>query len=203
MQTPFSTDSLAMMSDDFSYGHCDDQNLYGFFKLSKNSSRESHNLERIFQLVLDLDRRFLPYQCWPESLWRTVFPFLDDSTLPLTVLSENPYRFFFIDHSIFGRSLFLFHAPIGGETAHLLKIISDEKMRESKMTMSFYFNVLKILKSQNPQLENLYLEVEEGNDRAIQFYRKVGFQVLHIQKNFYLKPHPKSALKMSSSTWSF
>lgn len=48
--------------------------------------------------------------------------------------------------------------------------------------------------SLSAEFEHIWLEVREGNTKAISFYRKFGFEVVGTRKNFYSNPTENALL---------
>lgn len=68
---------------------------------------------------------------------------------------------------------------------HLLKIVVKKEQRGFGNAVKLFEEGLLILEALHSDIESIYLEVEEGNSRAIGFYIKLGFTVIHQKKNFY------------------
>lgn len=81
--------------------------------------------------------------------------------------------------------LVLFHKIPGDSVLHLLKIAVNEALRGQGSAEKLFQQSLLISKSLHSDIESVYLEVEEGNLRAIGFYKKLGFVVLHKKKGHY------------------
>lgn len=77
----------------------------------------------------------------------------------------------------------LFHRVANDETVHLLKICIHPEVRGSGAASEFWAEILKDLRSKS--VKSIFLEVETTNQRAIGFYRKMGFQDLRLIKRFY------------------
>lgn len=113
--------------------------------------------------ILELDREHFP-RPWTEKQWRN----LDPAT---HVLIPWPSGFA------------LLALVSGDDTAHLLKICLHPSVRGHGSAVKFYEAIKTELKARGVQ--KIFLEVEESNLQAQNFYRKVGFQPLRVIKNFY------------------
>lgn len=71
----------------------------------------------------------------------------------------------------------------GDDTAHLYKIQVDPKKQGTGVSIMFWTAVVEHLRQR--RLNSIYLEVESTNERAIRFYKKVGFTCLRRVKNYY------------------
>lgn len=74
------------------------------------------------------------------------------------------------------------HLP-GDNATHLLKICLLPQKRGSGLAQKMWSLMSAQFKEQG--LNQVFLEVEEGNYRAIQFYNKLGFKVLRTIKGYY------------------
>ncbi|WPU66315.1 GNAT family N-acetyltransferase [Peredibacter starrii] len=77
----------------------------------------------------------------------------------------------------------LFGLVPGDGTAHLYKIQIDPALQGKGVSLPFWSAILENLRQKN--VKNIYLEVESSNDRAIGFYKKVGFSCLRRVKGYY------------------
>ena len=77
----------------------------------------------------------------------------------------------------------LFSRVNGDETAHLLKICLHPSVRGQGLALIFWSQIIEQLRQSG--VKSIFLEVEDSNLRAINFYQKVGFQKLRIIKGFY------------------
>lgn len=89
----------------------------------------------------------------------------------------------------------LFGLVPGDETAHLLKICLLPEVRGQSDALSFWKEMTMVLKGR--QVTAIFLEVEEKNQRAQSFYKKVGFQHLRTVKAYY--SDGENALLMQST----
>jgi [ribosomal protein S18]-alanine N-acetyltransferase len=131
-----------------------------------NTTGELTRLEGFHQEVFELDQEFFPLP-WKKSDW------------------ENPdqYRQLFVWKASGKISGFcLIHFMPGDETLHLLKIVIKPKMRGSETSRNFWEALRKEFKALAPKV---FLEVESSNERALNFYKKVGFVPLRLMKGYY------------------
>ncbi len=91
----------------------------------------------------------------------------------------------------------VFHSSVGSELqgfalyqlsefeklAHLLKIAIAPEQRGGGEARKFWETQVLTLRARG--FERVYLEVAVNNGRAIGFYRKLGFKLLHEAKSFY------------------
>lgn len=77
----------------------------------------------------------------------------------------------------------LFGLVPGDDTAHLYKIQIDPALQGKGVSLPFWSAILENLRQR--AVKNIYLEVESSNDRAIGFYKKVGFTCLRRVKGYY------------------
>lgn len=118
--------------------------------------------------VFELDQHFFP-RPWKIEDWRGLNP---------------------LHHKLFLRKeesvllgFSLFGLLPADETAHLLKICLDPRVRGSGEALLFWGEILQELKESG--VKSIFLEVEEPNLRAIAFYQKVGFSKLRTIKSYY------------------
>ncbi len=69
------------------------------------------------------------------------------------------------------------------ENADLLKIAVDKNYRKQHIATDLFNFVKSELKKLN--VENIFLEVDENNVSAINFYEKIGFIKFSERKNYY------------------
>lgn len=118
--------------------------------------------------VLEMDQHYFP-RPWSRPQWED----MDFSQNALLVWEEGERPM--------GFALF-FHLPLD-PTAHLLKILMDPKERGQGKTVLFWRELSAVLKERGAK--DVYLEVEEGNGRAIAYYQKIGFTKLRELKSYY------------------
>ena len=80
-------------------------------------------------------------------------------------------------------ALALFHIPDPQGMVHLLKFMINPEYRGSGIATRF----LHLCHAQliEAGISGMYLEVEETNAPAIGLYKKYGFKILTLKKNFY------------------
>ncbi len=69
---------------------------------------------------------------------------------------------------------------------YMCNIVVDKSFRGKKIGTSLLIGLLNY--SKNMQLKFLSLEVRKSNKIAINFYKKLGFEIQGIRKNFYSLP---------------
>jgi ribosomal-protein-alanine N-acetyltransferase len=107
-------------------------------------------------------------------------------------LDWNIHQLFSISHDYQVLGFALFHHVNGDETAHLLKICMTEKCRGTGLAKELFDQ--SFLELQTRGVSSIYLEVQEGNARAICFYHKLGFKLLRPIQGYY--SDGKNALTM-------
>lgn len=81
------------------------------------------------------------------------------------------------------RGFALFGRMSGDDTAHLYKIVINPKWHGTGEAGKFWMHIIENLTSQS--VKYIYLEVEASNERALGFYKKVGFICLRRVKAYY------------------
>lgn len=117
--------------------------------------------------IIKMDQSFFPNP-WSDSQWKELN--LDHHL----ILSWS-------DPELEGFALFGL-AP-GDDTAHLYKIQVDPSKQGTGISLIFWSAIMEHLRGQN--LKSVYLEVESTNERAIGFYKKIGFTCLRRVKRYY------------------
>jgi len=118
--------------------------------------------------VIELDQRHFS-RPWTNKQWEE--------------LSQNHHTLCLWNYSECLAGFALFHFLPGDETAHLLKICLAPELRGQGDASDFWGHILLLLNSKG--ILQIYLEVEEANHRAQNFYSKVGFKVLRTVKSYY------------------
>jgi ribosomal-protein-alanine N-acetyltransferase len=121
-----------------------------------------------FGRVLDLDQTQFP-RPWLRQDW------LDLNWDHHILLGQKP------EDQLVGMALF--GLVPGDETAHLLKICVESKLRGTGCSTDFWASCQESLRLQG--VAAVYLEVESTNQRAIGFYQKLGFETLRTIKGYY------------------
>ena len=125
--------------------------------------------EEVFQSIHQLDSQQFPNP-WSLSAFKD---FLIGQDFLLTVVYENK--------SIVGFTLF--NILFVDSFAHLLKIVIDNSVRGKKIGFDLLIESMNYLEKLN--ILKFFLEVEQTNQSAINLYSKVGFKIVHLNKNFY------------------
>jgi len=76
----------------------------------------------------------------------------------------------------------------------ILNIAVKESKRHKKIATELFGVILKYAKSE--KIKEFYLEVRPSNTGAIALYKKLGFKIDGVRKNYYIKPK-EDALLMS------
>lgn len=118
--------------------------------------------------AIKLDQDYFP-QPWTTPEWLSLNP------------EQNHLFTWKKVNAVIGQALFQYLK--GDNTAHLLKILVLPDSRGKGETQLFWSEITKYLRSQG--LQNIYLEVEATNARAIAFYEKSGFKILRKNKAYY------------------
>ena len=116
--------------------------------------------------VIALDHNFMSY-AWSEKQWRSL-----DEDQHLLFVAEMGHVVGFA----------LYKVSIHEELAHLLKIVVAPT-EQGVQTAEFFAMQKELLLYKG--LKRVYLEVAETNLRALSFYRKQGFSLLHKAKGYY------------------
>jgi ribosomal protein S18 acetylase RimI-like enzyme len=116
--------------------------------------------------VIALDHNFMSY-AWSEKQWRGI---------------EECQHMLFVAESEHIAGFALYQLSRQEELAHLLKIVVAPTKQGQKSKDFFAMQ-----KSHLAQigLKRIYLEVAETNLRALSFYNKQGFSLLHKAKGYY------------------
>lgn len=114
-----------------------------------------------------LDRALMPFS-WSETEW----------------LELGPDHLLYLWHrggEVIGLALFAANAH--DDVAHLLKIAMDPDFRGTGESQQFWEEILNHWKIDS--WSRIFLEVQESNLAAINFYKKVGFKELRHIPRFY------------------
>lgn len=128
--------------------------------------------------VIALDHNFMSY-AWSEKQWQSI-----DESQHLLFIAEK-------DHVV---AFALYKISVHEELAHLLKIVVAPTEQGQK-TKEFFAMQKHALTQRG--LKRIYLEVAEANFRALSFYQRQGFKLLHKAKGYY--SNGASALMMELS----
>ncbi|MES2529281.1 MAG: GNAT family N-acetyltransferase [Bdellovibrionota bacterium] len=124
--------------------------------------------DALWSQVLILDETYFP-RAWKEAEWNSV------------EFSRHKLWAYTHENRLVGYALFA--TVPGDETAHLLKILVHPEARGTQTAGLFWKEISQSL--QNHHFKNVYLEVEESNERARRFYARLGFVVLRRVKSYY------------------
>jgi ribosomal-protein-alanine N-acetyltransferase len=119
--------------------------------------------------LFKLDQNFFPTP-WDLQSWQNLFS--SEDRLLLLALSEN---------IIIG--FCLFNISKEDSFAHLLKILVHPNFRKKKIGNQLLSDAL--LKLTDLSCRELFLEVDEKNESAINLYKALGFLTIHRKKDFY------------------
>ena len=129
-----------------------------------------HRVERdgeFWEDILKMDRDFFS-RAWKTEDWISLDP------------AQHGLWAWVHDEKVLGFALF---GTPKDDTTHLLKILLDPDHRGSGVAQIFWEKLSFELRGL--QYLSVYLEVEESNSRAREFYRKLGFHHLRTAKSYY------------------
>ncbi|MEE2742793.1 MAG: GNAT family N-acetyltransferase [Bdellovibrionota bacterium] len=148
---------------------------------------------------------FLESENWPEGpeLMKVCefdrahfpFPWSIESWMETQISPKNYLLSTFYDQSGILKAFSLWRVSREEGLLHLLKIVVGPGMRRRGLGETLLQETVKMAGSHG--MGRFYLEVEEGNFGAIRLYEKLGFNKLHLTKNFYGKS--RNCLKMLKS----
>lgn len=118
--------------------------------------------------IIELDQKYFPHPWTPEQ-WQGLN---HDQHQVLAWKNQE---------KILGFALFA--TVPGDDVAHLYKILVHPEARGSKVILEFWSAILGKLRGLG--FRQVYLEVEASNERAVGFYKKVGFVSLRRVKGYY------------------
>jgi len=104
---------------------------------------------------------------WSEKQWKSI----EEKNYALYIAKSGPILAFA-----------LYQLSPAESLAHLLKIVVAPT-QQGVVSSSFFAMQKNSLSSLG--LSRIYLEVSEKNLRAQQFYKKMGFELLRVAKNYY------------------
>jgi ribosomal-protein-alanine N-acetyltransferase len=119
-------------------------------------------------LLEEMDRNFFP-RPWTLGQWQG--------------LSETMHLLFYWQKASTPIGFALFSHVPSDDMAHLLKICILPEYRGSGEASLFWKQLVSALRTS--EVEKIYLEVEESNKIAQNFYKKLGFLPLRTVKGFY------------------
>ncbi|HXH74466.1 MAG TPA: GNAT family N-acetyltransferase [Bacteriovoracaceae bacterium] len=98
-------------------------------------------------------------------------------------MATEVHQLYFWKHGEQTVGFALFGHVKGDETAHLLKICLDPKYRGKGEAEKFWNSLVIHLSTLS--IGKVFLEVEESNVIARNFYKKVGFKIIRSVKEYY------------------
>lgn len=165
-----------MMSITFKQNHyCYLNSLSGQFKLNQNPWDFLPKAQEMDQLYFTFP--------WSDQSWKGVLP------------GDNNYGFFVLAQEQELVAFALFLAPPQEDFAHLLKLMVAPSLRLNGLGQFFLTKCIEDWK--NNLKKEIYLEVQEGNLAACSLYKKIGFDILCLKKNFYGNERNAFAMKLS------
>ncbi|MFP3167609.1 ribosomal-protein-alanine N-acetyltransferase [Thermoproteus sp. CP80] len=72
---------------------------------------------------------------------------------------------------------------VEGSAAHIISIAVRQEARRRGVGSALLCTALRLLK--NRKVEKIYLEVRMSNKNAIDLYKKAGFQIVEVLRNYY------------------
>tara|TARA_Y100000768_G_C23925387_1_gene657254 strand:- start:978 stop:1373 length:396 start_codon:yes stop_codon:yes gene_type:complete len=130
-----------------------------------------------------MDSDYLAYP-WNEQLWNDVFTNEDSRYFLCSVIEKE---------ELLGFSLFEINK--WSQQAHLLKIVICPEARGSGIASKLFLFCRDRIKESG--MEEIYLEVDASNKRAVSFYKKNHFTVLCVKKSFYSDGADAQAMLLS------
>ncbi len=83
------------------------------------------------------------------------------------------------------KALLAFHLNPLDSSIHLYKIAVSENLKGSGFSKRLFSKFIEMIQISRIGLQEIYLEVESKNLRAISFYNHLGFKKIHLKKSFY------------------
>lgn len=123
----------------------------------------------VLNQLVKLDKDHFPTP-WEESKWKAFTQTESQFLLGVSHLGAKIEGFILINLA-------------DPDTAHLLKILVHPENRKSQVATRLMRGALEII--QKTSHLSMFLEVEQTNFEALEFYRKHGFIVLTAKKDFY------------------
>ena len=87
--------------------------------------------------------------------------------------------------SLNGRTIGYLISMLAVDTADILNIGIDPDFKRQGYGATLLNHLIEELKKRN--ISEILLEVRAGNQSAIQFYKKQGFEKISVRKNYYMK----------------
>ncbi|MCB9091042.1 MAG: GNAT family N-acetyltransferase [Halobacteriovoraceae bacterium] len=122
-----------------------------------------------FDAIKNLDKKRMKYS-WKKGAWSELLQCPDNYLLHELTL----------DKELIGFSLYLVEVkkPL---SLHLLKVVLGEAWEGKGLARKMFEDLVEFY----PKLEQIYLEVEAENTRAIGLYETTGFEKLRLLKKYY------------------
>jgi len=117
--------------------------------------------------ILQMDHDWFP-RSWTKSQWAEL---------------KEEHHLLYVTGNEIPQGFALFSFIPGDHTAHLLKIALNPDLRGRGEAARFWKDL--VLKLKTLGVNDVYLEVEVHNFRAIGFYQKCGFSPLRRVKSYY------------------
>ncbi len=83
------------------------------------------------------------------------------------------------------KALLAFHLNPQDSVTHLYKIAVSESLKGSGFSKKMFSKFVEMISKETLSQQEIYLEVESKNLRAIGFYERLGFKKIHQKKSFY------------------
>ncbi len=83
------------------------------------------------------------------------------------------------------KALLAFHLNPQDSVTHLYKIAVSETLKGTGFSKILFSKFVEMINEMSPNQNEIYLEVESKNFRAISFYERLGFKKIHLKKSFY------------------
>lgn len=130
----------------------------------------------IFNQLSALDRKCVGNDGWSADSFRS------------EVLKDNGIVLCFTDGNNVIALLSGYFAEGEGD---ITSVAVDENFRRQGLAQKLIAEFEKLLPDNT---ENIFLEVRENNNPAINLYRKCGFEKLSVRKNFYTNPRENAVV---------
>lgn len=132
------------------------------FKIYRNWNQD-------IEKAIELDGLFFDHP-WPKDLWLSEI----NGGQSLLIVAENGERV---------AGFALFHVSIEDHFAHLFKILTHPDSRKQGVGMKLFEKAKESLNELD--VTKIFLEVADDNHAAVELYRKLNFNQIHLKKNFY------------------
>lgn len=108
-------------------------------------------------------------------------------------LTENPYSNYFV-YLIDGKIVGYIGEWITFEQAQITTLGVDPQYQRQKIATKLLEHAIKI--AEDKQCEIMSLEVRISNEKALNLYKKLGFEIVNIRKGYYQDNHEDAFLMM-------